>query len=222
MGATELTRVPGEGLRVFSEGGAGRTLIVLRESGSYEDLARATALVAQRTHAVIAVEVDTINHRSLASCRAALDRFLLERSVRQATWIAFGAATAVVQLYAIFSPKIVRSAVLVDASTRAHPTRLESLVSRLEQWLPLGLPLRRRTPEFDSQAFLHRVRCPVLVVQSRIGTVLQRSSAHDLVRLAPTAWSVELKHEDQAEELCQLVEAFAQVPARAPQKNVVR
>lgn len=217
-----MSGVAGVQLQVEQEGGSGRTLLVLREQGRYEALARATATAAQARNSVVALEVPHLSHRTFEQTLSALHELLKNRSLRQASWIAFGAATSLVQQVAIFTPKLVRAAVLVDAATRAHPTRFEQFISKIERWLPLGLPLRQRTLEFDAQPFLHRMRCPVLLVQSPESSELQRQSAAELTRYAPTAWSTHLTSNDHAAELCQLVEEFSQVPARAPQKNVAR
>lgn len=110
---------------------------------------------------------------------------------------------------------------MVDSPTRPHPTWVERLIDRLEEWLPFGLPLRIGAKGFNIKAYLHRLRCPVLLIATgRVGAFVRSDLQMSALR-APTAWSVSLEgsEDEQLEQLSEALLVFQDVPAKCPQKN---
>ena len=66
---------------------------------------------------------------------------------------------------------------LVDATTRPHPSTWTRLITRIESLLPIGLPLRSSDVVFNGKPFLQRIRCPVLVLSTAQATPYQMAEA---------------------------------------------
>ena len=154
-----------------------------------------------------------------------LEQAMSSSELRRANIIALGDHGAYAQALAITSPKKVRRLILIDPSCRVAPTTQMTLLDRIESLLPLGLPLRMNSDEFDSRSFLHRIRCPTLVVMSRAASQYQRSQAQLMAERIPNAWNTTistnpLNNGMLTDELSHLVKDFLQVPVKRPQKNL--
>jgi pimeloyl-ACP methyl ester carboxylesterase len=159
------------------------------------------------------------NWRELAQ---SLERLLASLSIRQASFVGLGAGAALIENLALENPKIVRSLVVVDASLQPHPSTWQRLIDSIERALPFGLPLRLGSRGFNVRAYAHRLRCPVLAVETKRASSFIRSELESLGMLAPTAWTVRLKAvggDAEISELGDLVWAFQDAPAKCPQKN---
>ncbi len=205
-------------IAVQQEAGSGRAFFVLYDENKYCKLARHLVdCLASKSKAVL-IRLGAVHDRNWREMTKQIQLFSETRSIRQASVVAFGAAAAVAQNLALSELKSVRSLVLVDATTRPHPDMKSRVIDWIEQHLPLGLPLRRNSESFDSKPFLHRIRCPVLVVLSRAGNSEKHiiDQAAVLNSLLPTAWRIDLGEEDEALELGRLAVEFQEVPAKAP------
>ena len=205
-------------ISVLSELGQGRAFILLREKGSYPLADALLAPLAERAR-VLLLECEAVSAAGWKSLGESLLRTLQERGIRQASFVGFGAGSALVQDLALRELKLVRTLVLVDAETRPHATRLDRVIDRLEQFFPLGLPLRARGRWFDVRPFLHRLRCPTLVVTTPQATAHSRAEAVVFAKQLPTGWSVELSAGEEAAQLCAHLLRFQDVSAKCPQRR---
>jgi len=207
-------------VRVVSDGGTGRSFIVLHEPGVYTSFATSLAAVVADKARAILLETDVISDDNWSQLSDAVLEQLQILSIRQASFIGFGAAGSLIQNLYLVQPRLIRTAVLIDASTRPHPDFLTRSIDKLENLLPLGLPLRKHQRGFDSKPFLHRIRCPTLVVISSKSTAYQRSEAEVLNSSLPTSWLLKLESDNEVLELEKNTISFQEVPAKRPQKNL--
>jgi len=206
------------GITIQNDIGKGRAIVLLCEHGDYIDFVVRLSTELQsnaRVISCITARVESHNWRELTS---KLEELIQSAGVRQATYIGFGPAATIIQNFVIVRPKLVRSLVLVDATMRAHPSIWQRVSDRVERMLPLGLPLRFRSADFDGRPLLQRMRCPALIVTSRHASQLARTQAAEFGRGLPSAWIESLASENEAHELTELVVKFQGVPAKAPQR----
>jgi pimeloyl-ACP methyl ester carboxylesterase len=210
-------------ISVVSDQGTGRAFIIVVDELQYIGLADAIATaVSQRARSVV-VKSSPITAESWRELAKGFESVLTSLQVRQASFIGIAAGATLVQNLALENPKIVRTLVIVDASLRPHPSRIERILDGIEQRLPFGLPLRLGSKGFNVRAFAHRLRCPMLLVSTRRASGFISQELKVLSQVAPTAWCVSLTaHNDalEAEELCDSIMSFQEVPAKCPQKNL--
>jgi pimeloyl-ACP methyl ester carboxylesterase len=206
-------------LEVLSDAGKGRAFVVLHERDAYREFCeRTTEMLSEKTRVInLGVpQVLTHNWRTLTD---EVQLWMREVGLRQVSFVSFGAAAAIAENVCLRDLKLVRTLVLVDATSRAHSSGWERFIQRVEASLPLGLPLRRRSDSFDAKPYLQRIRCPALVVTTAEASEHVRSEASQFEQRLPTAWRLDLSLGDQARELATHVLSFEEVPARCPQKN---
>lgn len=144
-----------------------------------------------------------------------LMRHLESQKIKRITVCGIRAGAAIAQALSVLDPKQIRRLILLDATTRLEPGVLSRSIDWLERFLPLGLPLRSLSRDFDSRPFLHRIRCPSLVLHSPGAGLYLRSQANYLAHKIPNAWLRPLYNE---QELAALVLEFMQVPTKRSQK----
>lgn len=144
--------------------------------------------------------------------------------IKRATILGLGSGATICQALAVASPKLVRRVVLVDASARIRPSFFTKCIDRIEHYLPLGLPLRKLTDDYDSRSELHRIRCPVLLLSSPRAHHFEQRQTRLLSKRIPNSWmrvlaepAVGVNHSLSAEVMHHLHE-FLQVPTKRPQK----
>jgi pimeloyl-ACP methyl ester carboxylesterase len=142
-----------------------------------------------------------------------------ENGVRHAPFIAFGESTLIAQSLAVFAPKLVRTLILVDPVSRQTSSRFEAFLQYVERALPLGLPLRKLSRSLDREPFLHRVRCPVLVVSQENVSRRISKMADLLVRRLPCCWRGVIESGQEVHKLLHYVDEFQNVQARCPMKG---
>ena len=208
-------------IRVLSDNGSGRTFITVIDDESY--LAFATAVVEKlsckaRSLLLCSPPITGLNWERLS---LSFSEKLFELNVRQASIVGMGAGATLAQNLALNQPKTVLALAIVDASSRPHPSRWERLVDWIEEHLPFGLPLRLGSEGFNVKAYLHRLRCPVLVIATEKAGAFVREEAKTTALRAPTAWRVVLagSAERQIAELSDTLLNFQDTPAKCPQKN---
>lgn len=143
-----------------------------------------------------------------------LEREIEEKSLKRLTLIATDWGGPIAIQYAATFPRNVRRVVLLDARARLTQSILELLIEKVEEYLPLGLPLRPLSRAFDPRPILHRVRCPTLILSS---AEYQNDAAFLLARI-PNAWSEPL----DSEKLSERISSFLAVPTKQPQKLLSR
>ena len=203
-------------MEIVHQSGQGAPLILLFES---EESELATAVIEQLDYAchLIAVRTPQINGENWEKLTTDLQELLRTHAIRQASFVVFGDAGAIVQNLALKSLKTIRRMVLVDGVTRPHSTWRGKLIDWIEEHLPLGLPLRKVGGMFDSRPFLQRMRCPVLLISVGDGSSSKATESAYLARHLPTAWFV---NSQGASEIAKEIVRFQEVAAKRPQKNV--
>lgn len=204
-------------VRVVSEQGRGRPVVILSESGCYREFAAPLFEELRGRTCCLRLEVAEVTQKNWNELTRRLGEVLCARNFRQVSFVAFGDAATLVQNMALTNLKFIRKLTLVDAVTRPHPTWLERLVNKIELALPLGLPLRRESESFDSRPFLHRIRCPVMVVSTSLASPELLLQSQILLSGLPTAWGLNLPENDALEALSSSVIDFQNVAARCPQ-----
>ena len=202
--------------------GTGRAFCLLVDNTKDLDLAKKLGdqlEVKSRLLIYSLEEVSQYNWQDLTT--TILDKFK-EKKVRQVSMIGIKAAGAIAQNIALTDRKLCRSLILIDTTTRPHPTSFSQFIDRVESILPLGLPLRQNSLNFDSKPFLQRMRCPALIITTQAASDHERSEAAILTKRIPTAWHYESNNSNSAEDIAKLVSQFEAVPAKCPQKNLQR
>lgn len=206
-------------LSLIKEGGKGRAFVIVFERSTSDKLtSQLFDALVQRGRALL-VECDDIDNENWQNLTRGLIELLSKNSLRQASFVGVGPTCALIQNLAIGHLKLVRTMVLVDGTTRPHPTLSSRIIDRIEASLPLGMPFRTKSLGFDGRSFLQRIRCPALVVTSRSATPFLEAQARELAINLPTSWHVILSQPDQSRELADLALEFESVPAKCPQKS---
>lgn len=150
-------------------------------------------------------------------------RALAAHKIKRATLFGLGAGSAVAQAVAVMYPKVIRRLVLLNPTARMAPGLFTRIIDRVESFLPLGLPLRPLSDDFDSRPMLHRIRCPVLILVSGIEGEFVRNQGKYIAEKIPNSWLQEIadagigpRHE-LSDELSRYLVDFLQVPPKRPQ-----
>ena len=199
------------------DSGKGRALVLVREEQAFPELSSLCTSEKSngRVLSFISPPVSSTTWKSLS------DQFADtcdEHKIRQGLFIGCGDAATLLLHLALHDPRRVRQLVLLDATTSPHPTRRERYLSRMERYLPMGLPFKSKQKGFDARSFLQRIRCPVLVLTSEAASGYLQDEAAILADTLPTAWHLTVD-QSQQDELKLLIDEFQKVPARCPQKN---
>lgn len=202
------------------QAGKGRAYLIVYDSTEYESMASDLFEALSESTRCLLFRSSRISDDNWEDESAEFQRVIAEQQLRHFSIVSFGAAATLAQYVALMNAKSIRSLVLVDGSCRAHPSAFQRFIDRVENWLPLGLPLRRNHPGFDGMPFLHRVRCPVLVVTREGASRYQRDQARYMKSQFSTAWLTELEVGADAKVLGDRVLAFQTLPVKCPQKNV--
>jgi pimeloyl-ACP methyl ester carboxylesterase len=210
------------GIEVLSDKGSGRTFITIVDDEAYLPFARAVVDTLSAKARSVLLMSSAVTAGSWEGLSETLSATLGSLGVRQASLVGMGAGAALAQNLALSHPKTVRSLAIVDSSSRPHPTRWERCVDWIEEHLPFGLPLRLGSSGFNVKAYVHRLRCPLLVIVTSRASAFIRDELQSLASRAPTAWRVALSGplETQIAELSEALLNFQDTPAKCPQKNV--
>lgn len=207
-------------IRVVKNEGSGRAYIVVFEvHQQYSQYAAMVAAQLSKGAKAILIESNTVTTENWKELSTELLAVLKEEGVRQASYVGFGGACALVQNIYLREPKLVRTLTLVDTASHPHPTVFSRAIDWLEEKFPLGLPLRSASKGFDVRSHLQRIRCPVLVTTTPSASEFLTSQAHAANRAMPSSWFVQLDGTDATGSLCSMIEEFQEVPAKCPQKN---
>jgi hypothetical protein len=207
-------------LKLIAESGSGRSFIIIYEENDHSDLAGALFEALQKTSRALLIAAPRIDDNNWQSLTKLLLDLLEIKGIRQASFVSFSDASALVMNISLQDLKLVRTLVLVDAATRPHPSLFSRMIDRLERFLPLGLPMRSYSKGFDAKSFLQRIRCPVLVVTTQRASLFILKEAEILMSSLPSAWYCKLDTIDEVGQLNIQVMEFQKVPAKCPQKNM--
>ena len=159
-----------------------------------------------------------------------LSEKLSDERIRWATVCGIGPGASIAQALALVDTKVIRRLILVDATTRLAPGLRTRIIDRIERFLPLGLPLRTSSKEFDARPMLHRIHRPTMVVVTSQASTYVKSQCALVARNMPTAWLSQLSLTESggaaidpkgllSSELLSLINQFVEVPAKRPLKN---
>jgi len=151
---------------------------------------------------------------------AQLESALADRGLRHCPIIGIGESALIVHHFAVFRPKICQSIILIDPVFQLAVTRFTRLINWVEQILPLGLPLRVGTDSFISAPFLHRIRCPTLVINSGKEGVEQEEAISSMTRRIPNGWFRRLGREAPEADLIESISSFLPVRHRYPMRRL--
>lgn len=205
-------------MRIESDIGQGRAFLLLSEDKEYQPYASALQQALAAKARAIHIESQSVHAENWNALTDSLMRIFEKLSLRQASLIGFGAASALCQNLALMHPKLVRTLVLVDPSSRPHPNFVQRILDTLETKLPLGLPLRLKDKSFDSKPFLQRLRCPSLLAISPLASPYQIHQAKLMDQRMPTSWQLHLPPDEPMAALCEASLAFQGIPVKCPQK----
>jgi hypothetical protein len=119
-----------------------------------------------------------------------LQNWLAAQDVKQVSLLGLGRACEVLIDYCLRHARAVRSMILLDAVRG-------------------GLPW----------ALLHRIRCPVLLLEREENNSTVKRALEQLALKLPTSWRVSLRAEEEAFQFSSVLGEFLSVPARCPQKR---
>lgn len=200
--------------------GKGRSIVLLVEQGSrFCETAKNVGVLLAQTHSVLVIEVPSFDEHNWDARAEELLVFLSAERVRFACYLGFGSAATLLQYLFLADAKKVRSLILIDATTRPHPSIWTRFLSRVEATLPIGLPLRSSDTVFNGKPFLQRIRCPALVLTSKSASAHELSEASALVETLPTAWHDSISEDENEEVIATIVKNFQDIAAKCPQKN---
>lgn len=154
----------------------------------------------------------------------AVERELKQLGVKRTTLLGAGAGASVAQALAVFHPTIVRRVILVDPTARLSPSLGMRIIDRIEHFLPFGLPLRKLSSAFDSRPFLHRLRCPTLILSTPNSGLFLRQQAAYLAKKIPNARLRELTssavdaRRHWSDPLSAEIKLWSDTPAKRSQK----
>lgn len=205
-------------LKLLESKGLGRTVVMLFEErsplalGLYEKFGTGRKLLL--------IKSDRVTVNNWMELTQHLLRLLNEQGIRQASFICFDDSAVLVQNLALHDPRLVRTVVCLNPSTGPHPSLWLQLLSKIEHYLPLGLPFRKENKAFDSNPFLHRIRCPVLLITNENISAHQELQTRQMSLGLPNVWQVHLNVNRPIEQLLEVIKQFQDIPAKCPQKNV--
>ncbi len=156
---------------------------------------------------------------------SAVEAELKQLGVKRATLLGAGAGASVAQALAVFHPTVVRRLILVDPTARLSPSLGMRIIDRIEHFLPFGLPLRKLNNAFDSRPFLHRLRCPTLILITPQAGLFHRQQSNYLAAKIPNARLRELTNSavlpanrQWSEALSAEIKSWSETPAKRSQK----
>lgn len=205
-----------KGIAIEGEKGAGRTVVIAYSAEKYRSLAEVLFHGINEDRRSLVLRFPAITGRNWKVLGKTLRQTCNEKSIRHAHFVAFGSVCAVVLEHVLSDPDSIRSIVLTDATVRAGTEVLPALADRVERYLPFGLPLRSARDSFDARSFLHRVRCPVLVLTSGFSTARELKDSAIFPAFLPTSWKDSF---DSKDAFTHVVLDFLEIPARSPQKR---
>ncbi len=151
---------------------------------------------------------------------------LERKSLKRITLIGIEDGASVVQALTILEPRLIRRAVLVNPNSRVNPTFFSRAIDWIEKFLPVGLPFRAVTKEFDSRPFVHRIRCPILIVTTPSENFYRVRESEYLANKIPNCYLVKTEgayfqdgNSDFSQEFVKLFDEFQKSPVKRPQKN---
>ena len=201
---------------ITSETGTGRAVVVLVENVS--DLNSGADITSALTSGrKIMVTLPKIGDDTWQEISAATQKLFDDNRIRQPTLIGIAAASTIALHRVLSEPKSVRALVLLNPTTRAHPSAWHQRLDALEAALPLGLPFRLEDRGFDARPYLHRIRCPVIVITTKGTSSYELEMAEEISARTPTAWHRHLAGNSDNADIAAAIAEIQDVPVKCPQ-----
>ena len=152
---------------------------------------------------------------------------LSKKGVKFLTVLGIKEGANIAQALCVSASKMVRRLILLNPTSRLRPNLSSKIIDYFEGFLPLGLPLRNLSNDFDSRPFLHRIHCPTLVLTSEKTSSYLKEQSKIIAERIPNSWlkrvnSFNDENMNLSTELVDLVKSFQKVPVKRPQKNLGR
>lgn len=212
-----------DGAHIEEVAGRGRKIVIVYEQeGRLEAIAGATAHLLPESVQTYLVSIKPFAEQDWQERAHDLEQALLLAKIKNACLVGFASASSLVIHCCLNQPKLVRSLVLVDATTRPHPSRITRIIDKIENYLPVGLPFRSHRRTFNAAPFLQRIRCPAAVVTTSSASSYHLEEAEIFKSLLPTAWTRPITADKSSEDLSKFICDFQDVAAKRPQKNLGR
>lgn len=151
-------------IKVLHDEGTGRAFCFLTTCNDDAILADQVKGFIEIKSRLLIISLPTVTVENWQLLSELVTKKLFELKIRQISFVGFNSSCVVAQNIALNNSKLVRSLVLLNATTRATPSKSEKVIQKIENFLPLGLPLRKNSQNFDSKPFLQRLRCPILLL----------------------------------------------------------
>ncbi len=196
----------------LSDSTEGETVIFIGPPEKVKQLV-ASLPIPTNSYGFIPEELDL---KKLLELSEAFKNLISSEKLTRLTLVGVDWGGALVIHYAANNIKNVRRVLFVDAISRPKQLPLEKAFEWIERFLPLGLPFRPISKEFDPRPIIHRVRCPVLVVTENGSTnsIELRAHAKFLMERLPNAWQTEIQEKGFGE----VFQSFIGVSTKQPQK----
>ncbi len=205
-------------VKILSDEGKGRTFLVLIEKDSelQVEMKKLTETLQEKSRIVLC-EVDKVSSENWDRVCSDLDKAKTEVKLRHYSIVGFEGAGNLAQNLYLANANSVRSMILVNSSSRPAPSNFDKIMQKIEKTLPMGLPFRKRSAEFDSKSYLQRMRCPVLVACTAKASEYVNKQYDILLDGLPTSWGVKINK--NLDEFSSIVKDFESVPAKCPQRK---
>ncbi len=171
---------------------------------------------------ILVIETPTVTNDNWLLISEETLKKLEDLGIRQASFVGFAATTSICQHIGLINNKLTRSLVLINPMTRPNPTAAQKIIDRLENFLPLGLPLRQKTKNFDSKPFLQRLRSPLLILTTNDVDHYTARESQLMLKRVPTSWHFQLSKDQPELQASELINEFENVPVKCPQKNLTK
>lgn len=204
-------------LRIERDEGMGRALVFLHEERTAVPQVALERLSARsRLIHLVTKDVTPKNWESISN---AVSEVFEKKELRQVSFVCLEHASVVALHRSLDEGKFVRSLILYHPISSPHPNFLTRVSNALEKRLPLGLPLRTLQPGFHAPSFLHRVRCPtVILLRNNADNYISEQSCN-LAKSIPTAWLVRMNEKDDLDaNISTIIEQMSEIPVKCPQK----
>lgn len=209
-----------ESIRLIAEHGSGKTIVsVYEKNHSSGQFAETIARSLPESFRSILLEVDSFHERNWQERARELEDYITSMGVRFACFVSYGSVGSLTQHLYLALPRAVRSMVMIDPTTRPHPSRWTRIVSSIEEHLPVGLPFRSADSVFNSRPFLQRFRCPILILTTAHATGYQQAEARILLDTLPTAWHETVQNTAITSRIPELLIDFQAVAVKSPQRK---
>lgn len=202
-------------------GERGRIETILSRKNAFHD---PDSLIAGRTAVVCA---DIPSGTDVVPFAEIVLQQLEMNGLKRITLIGINEGASVVQALTILSPRLFRKAILINPESRIRPSLFTTVIDRIESFLPVGLPFKASNKNFNSRPFLHRIRCPVLVLTTNEATYFNMLESSYIASKIPNCYIISLKKPlftdssiSFSNEFLSLVKDFNESPVKRPQKNL--